>query len=402
MKENQKQKIKQFCQKFVAYFAMYALLPILCGAVVGMLFLVRSVGAGKAEEMFHSMGEKTVMTALGGSLEESQNKTQIGFYFLSSELTLPLAAGIPMTIGTAQYFSPLILPKPESNPDPQPEDAPEESGKTLYGELPQGAVPVVRADLSSNTFCINTTSYDPDIEDARKAAFPCSASPAGEKPLVLVLHTHATECYLEDNTNLSDFAPEGVETYFVESSVSFRTENAERSVVKVGKVFSETLTSLGIPTLHCTVMHDKDDFNQAYTNAAETVRALLAQYPSIEYVIDLHRDSVTRGDSYVKSYTEIQGTPSAQVMLVVGSNQNGRHPNWRQNLTVATAYKDSLDTLYPSLSRALYLRTARFNQEFLPGCLLLEVGTAANTLEEAEQAARYAAEAFSNMLKEKQ
>ena len=58
-----------------------------------------------------------------------------------------------------------------------------------------------------------------------------------------------------------------------------------------------------------------------------------------------------------------------------------------------------MDTLFPKLSRSLYLRTSRFNQEFLPGAMLLEVGSCANTLEEAENAAKYAAHAFSEMLK---
>ena len=90
------------------------------------------------------------------------------------------------------------------------------------------------------------------------------------------------------------------------------------------------------------------------------------------------RDSIARGDARVKTETTVKGEKSAQVMLVVGTNQNGRHPHWEKNLVVATAYKDTMDTLYPSLARSVYLRTARFNQEFLPGCMLLEVGSAAN------------------------
>jgi stage II sporulation protein P len=220
--------------------------------------------------------------------------------------------------------------------------------------------------------------------------------------LVLVLHSHGTECYFEDNTNLSDFATDEIESYFVEGQTFFRTQDTEKNVVRVGKVFSDTLNRLGIPTIHCTVMHDRDDYNNAYTYSAETVKAYLKEYPSIQYVIDLHRDSVVRGNAWVKTRTEIEGKESAQVMLVVGTNQNGRHPNWEKNLVVATAYKDTMDTLYPSLARSMYLRTARFNQEYLPGCMLLEVGSAANSLEEAETAAVLAAKAFASMLQARQ
>ena len=84
-------------------------------------------------------------------------------------------------------------------------------------------------------------------------------------------------------------------------------------------------------------------------------------------------------------------------MLVVGA---GKHDNWEKNLTVAANYKEAMDARFPSLSRALYLRTARYNQQYLPGSLLLEVGSAANTLEEAENAARFAALAFADLIKQ--
>ena len=214
-------------------------------------------------------------------------------------------------------------------------------------------------------------------------------------PLVLVLHTHGTEGYFEDNTNLSDFAPEGVAGYFLPDQTSFRITDPQKSVVRVGEVFSQTLISCGIPTLHVTTMHDLENFNSAYSKSGETVKKMLQQYPSIQYVIDLHRDSVVRGDSYVKSFATVENTPSAQVMLVVGA---GKHEAWEKNLTVASSFKEHMDARFPSLSRALFLRTARYNQQYLPGCLLLEVGSAANTLEEAENAARFAALSFSDML----
>ncbi|MBR3837881.1 MAG: stage II sporulation protein P [Clostridia bacterium] len=388
MKEQTKRRIKRIWKRFLTYAVTYAILPLFCGMMVALLFLINSVGATEAEALFAAAGEKTVMAAVGATLAEEP--VDSGLYFLSPEL-IPQNTSLPALVGSAGYLTKLPEPKPE----PETE---EKVPSVIYDALPVGATPVVRVDLSSPSYFINTTKYTIDIEGARNDAFPCPVTAAEEKPLVLVLHTHGTECYFQDDTNLSDFAPEGVESYFIEGETSFRTDDPTRSVVQVGNVFTETLTELGVPAIHCTTMHDKDDFNDAYVNSAETVKAMLAQYPSIQYVIDLHRDSVVRGESWVKTYTEIEGTPSAQVMLVVGTNQNGRHPNWKQNLVVATAFKDSMDSLFPSLSRSLYLRTARFNQEYRPGCMLLEVGSAANTLEEAENAARFAARAFAQML----
>ncbi len=394
MKEQQKQKIRLILSKGIGYLTLYALLPVLCGAVVAILFWVNSIGPKQAQDMFHAMGDQMVFAAIGAHTQEE--KIPLGFYLLSPELKFPGSQNLLMMVGGTRYRSP-ITPAPES---PQPEETAPSVSK-YYDALPAGAKPIVRADLSSTSYAINTTNYTLDPERTRASAFPCRVESHGNEPLVLVFHTHATECYFEDDTNLSEFAPPGVESYFLENETSFRTQDAQKSVVQVGRVFADTLTNLGIPTLHCTVMHDQEDYNNAYVNSAETVKAMLKEYPSIQYVIDLHRDSVVRGDSYVKSYTELEGKSSAQVMLVVGTNQNGRHPNWEQNLVVATAWKDAMDAQFPTLSRSLYLRTARFNQEYSPGCVLLEVGSAANTLEEAENAARFAARAFSKMLSDR-
>jgi len=356
-----------------------------------LMVMIRTLGAEQTREVFAEVEDVPVLAAIG--LTPLEKNERVGFYFLSPELTLPLGKNLQKKIGTASYFSP--VPQKITQ-----EESP--SADMIYQTLPDGATPIIRCDLSSNSFFINTTKYTIDVEKARNADFPSEVDCTSKDPLVLVLHTHGTEGYFEDNTNLSEFATQNIESYFLEEETSFRTTDPEKSVVQVGKVFSETLTSLEIPTLHCTLMHDKDDFNAAYQNSAETVKAYLKQYPSIQYVIDLHRDSVVRGDSYVKSYTQIDGVSSAQVMLVVGTNQNGKHPNWEQNLIVATAFKDRMDLLFPTLSRSLYLRSSRFNQEFLPGCMLLEVGSAANSLQEAENAARFAAQAFSSMLEEEQ
>jgi stage II sporulation protein P len=390
MEPNRKRKILKKMKKGFCLFLLYGLLPLIFGGVVAALIFARSVGEAKTLALYSEVKNQSLPNLLGSTLQKKE--TQFGFYSPSAELLLPAPKGIFMMAGTSRYLFSINQKESEI---PQEKNPPE----TVYEALPAGAKPIVRSDLSSPSFVINTTDYVVNVEEARSSAFPSATESASEAPLVLVLHTHATECYFEDRTNLSDFATEGVESYFLENQTSFRTSDPEKSVVKVGKTFAEELNGLGVPTLHCTTMHDQNDFNDAYINSAETVKQYLKEYPSIQYVIDLHRDSVVRGDSFVKSYTEIEGVASAQVMLVVGTNQKGRHPNWKQNLIVATSFKDSLDALYPSLSRALYLRTARFNQEYLPGCMLLEVGSAANTLEEAERAAQFAARAFFQMLK---
>lgn len=393
MKEAQKQKYRSLWRRFCTAALTYALLPMICGGVVALFLFLQSMGTAEAVSMLEKAGDQAIFMAIGGVRQVE--KKSLGYYFLSPEVIPPLTGNLRTMVGLSHYLSP--TEKEEAPEEPVPSV---ETVEKRYDALPANATPVVRADLSSSSYAINTTKYTVDPGKVRESAFPCSVKAQGDEPLVLVLHTHGTECYFEDNTNLSDFATDGVDSYFLQNETVFRTTDPSKSVVQVGKVFADTLNKKGIPTLHVTTMHDKEDFNSAYVNSAETVKAMLNEYPSIQYVIDLHRDSVVRGDAYVKSYTEINGVPSAQVMLVVGTNQNGRHPNWEQNLVVATAFRDSMDQKFPTLSRSLYLRTARFNQEYRAGCMLLEVGSAANTLAEAENAARFAAEAFAQMLKE--
>lgn len=385
MKKSNQEKIKFFCKKILSYFALYGLIPLICGGFLGLFFFVQAKGVPEVSEVMTKLGGLTLATVIGGDTEKETAAKS--FYFPTGEISLPFQQSLTAVIGGRKYFFMPEKKKMEKVPETSPIS------------LPENAVPIISCDLSSPSPYINTTKYTIDVEEARNTAFPSKTKTEGEAPLVLVLHTHGTESYFEDKSNLSGFSEGDIKGYFIQGETVFRTENPEKSVVQVGKVFSETLIAEGIPTLHCTVMHDKDDFNDAYANSAETVRKMLSEYPSIQYVIDLHRDSVVRGDSYVKSLTTIENTPSAQVMAVVGTNQNGRHPNWKQNLVVALGLKDAMDTLYPTLSRSLYLRTSRFNQEFLPGCILLEVGSCGNTLEEAETAARFSAKAFSYMLK---
>lgn len=388
MTQNQKKNLQVKWRRAACAFLLYACLPLAGGVVGGLLLLINSVGAAEAKAVLQEYGDLSLRVAVG-AFQSRDDKAGASYYALSDELLLPMADTEKTLVGAGRYYAPIQT------------DASEAIAVTpaiRYESLPAGATKVVRSDLSAVSYFLNSTKYSVDLDAARAAAFPSKTSSENGEPLVLVLHTHATEAYLEDNTNLSDFAPEGVDTYFLQGETSFRTTDPTKSVVQVGKVFCETLEGLGVPTLHCTIQHDAEDFNTAYDRSAETVKALLAEHPSIQYVIDLHRDSVVRGEDYIKSFYEYDSKSAAQVMLVVGTNQYGRHPNWLQNLTVAVAFRDSMDARHPGFSRSVYLRTARFNQEFLPGCMLLEVGCAANTLAEAENAARLAAEDFAAML----
>lgn len=229
----------------------------------------------------------------------------------------------------------------------------------------------------------NFTDFDIDLDSFARRDFPFSSNGI-DGPKVLIVHTHGTESYL----------PDGTDSYLPDET--FRSTDGELNVTAVGREFAAVLEANGIGVIHDETMYDKDDFNSAYTLSRAAVYEWLEKYPSIRFVFDIHRDSVfdTSGGNQ-KPICSINGETAAQVMLVVGTNQDGaQHPYWRDNLTVATKLQQLMGEYYPTLARPVCLRTASFNQQCLPGMLLLEVGACGNTITEAKTAARLAATAF--------
>lgn len=243
-------------------------------------------------------------------------------------------------------------------------------------------------DEEPQLYLLNRTSFSVNLNDYKNKEYPISRE-IGSDPTVLIVHTHGTESYLAS----------GVDYYTANDN--FRSTEESKTVVAVGKVLADELNSRGIVTIHDTVMHDKDDYSNAYTNSKKAVAEMLKKYPTIKYVIDLHRDAVFTSDgTNQKPVTTINGQQVAQVMLVVGTNQGGAdHPNWRQNLTVAVALQETMNRDYPTLSRPICLRSASFNQQLSPGYLLLEVGSCGNTIDEAKNAAKLFAAAFASTIK---
>ena len=199
-----------------------------------------------------------------------------------------------------------------------------------------------------------------------------------DKPLVLVVNTHATESYTSGTDG----------TY--EKNESTRSDNTNENVVAVGKVLSETLDDFGIPVLHSMTLHDKDSFLNAYTSSLNEVNKILNENPSIRFVIDLHRDAIVSADGEkIAPVTQISGQNYAQLMFVMGTNEAGfNHPDWEDNLCFALDMQKSMDEAFPSIMRPINLRSVSFNEQLSSGYVLLEVGSSGNTLEEAKRSAR--------------
>lgn len=291
---------------------------------------------------------------------------------------------------------------PVQSEEPEPEANAGEQAPGIYdydySTVPEGCFPIIPTDLSMPSlgryYISNETPYNPDmaaLSSPARAVFAYNGDPDPSAPRVLILHTHATESYSE----------EGALWYDSDGEVSPRTENTSENVVAIGSVMAKVLRENGVPTLHCTILHDKESYMGSYDRSAETIRSYLEKYPTIEYVFDVHRDSlIHENGEKLRPITEIDGKVAAQVMCVVGTDYLGAyHPYWEDNLSLAVTLGERLDDTYPGLSRHIYLRGASFNQQYAPGSLLIEIGSCGNSLGEAKYSAELLAAELAKIIK---
>lgn len=235
--------------------------------------------------------------------------------------------------------------------------------------------PADAALVKVNSVC----GYDTDLP--AWLAQPLGWELQQEEPTVLILHTHGTESY------------EKTEDY--EESSAYRTRNTDYNVVSVGTRLAEKLEENGIRVIHDTQMHDYPSYNDSYNNARESMEKYLAENPQISMVLDIHRDAVENsGDQLAVSVTDGE-QKIAQLMLVVGTDASGLyHPDWPENMSLAVKLHAQLEKDTPGICRPISFRRQRFNQDLSPGALIVEVGSAGNTRQEALLAADKLADAI--------
>ena len=210
----------------------------------------------------------------------------------------------------------------------------------------------------------------------------------GEGPQILILHSHGSEAYSQNDGDL-----------YVESD-PFRTTDCTHNVVRVGEEMAEVFRSHGFQVVHDTNLYDYPAYNGAYERSQAAVADYLEKYPTIKIVLDVHRDALVGTDGAIyKLVSQENGEKVAQVMLVVGTDAGGaNHPNWANNLALAIRFQKELLSDYVTLARPIVLRSSSYNQQLSPGSLLVEVGGHGNTLTEALSGARLFAESVSQVL----
>ena len=207
-------------------------------------------------------------------------------------------------------------------------------------------------------------------------------------PQILILHSHGSEAY----------TPSGNDQY--EESDPYRTTNCNYNVVRVGEEMAKVLRDRGFQVIHDTTLYDYPSYNEAYDRSLAAAERWLTQYPSIQVVLDIHRDALAAEDgSIYKAVSDQGGEQAAQVMLVVGTDRTKKHPLWQEHLTFAVRVQQQLLDDHDTLARPMVLRASRYNQHLSVGSVLVEVGTHGNTLQEALLGANLFAQSAAEILK---
>lgn len=245
---------------------------------------------------------------------------------------------------------------------------------------PAATLPVTEPTLPSFSDADGLELYyastkEPDIPAL--LAQPLQWNLRGEEPTVLIIHTHTTESYTR------------VDEPYTESA-AWRTTDEGYNMVSIGEVVREILEENGIPVIHDRELHDYPSYNGSYTRTRAAIMDYVTQNGSIQLILDLHRDAAGEGSHQMRTLAAVDGEPSAQLMLVMGTN----YDTYEDNLSLALKVHAQLEAQCPGITRPLQLRAARFNQDLCPGTLLVEVGAAGNTHPEARRAAEELAKAI--------
>ena len=268
-------------------------------------------------------------------------------------------------------------------------------GKDKSEETRQASVPTMDLSMErlndfeylvSNFYMVDSVTYiNPSELNASELLgkdLRIDLSTGGSK--ILIYHTHSQETFADSDNDPST------------------------SIVGIGRYLTEILNNkYKIPTMHHEGVYDlingKLDRSEAYEFAKPEVEQILAENPSIEVVIDLHRDGVADTTHLV---TEINGKPTAQIMFFNGLSRtrvNGdlagmANPYLQDNLAFSLQMKIAAETKYPGFARRNYLRGYKYNMDLMPRMLLIEAGAQTNTVEEMRNAMEVLADLLNSVL----
>ena len=343
--------------------------------------------------LFHSLAGLGVGTAFDSLLQSTMNGSALVEGALLNQSPLLMSASMESAPQPPYEAIPLsteteLSAKPETETAPPKDAFPDPPPPTTRRQADLPTLTLSGTPRQPNTagvYVNNHTTYTINIP-ALLSELP-SFIPA-ENPTVLILHAHGTE----------SFEPDGADWY--ENINNYRTTDTNLNITRVGREIAAIFEARGITVLHNQYLHDYPSFRGSYERAFETAQHYLAQHPDIQIIFDIHRDAILNPyGRYVRTMADIPGVEASQVMLVIGTDHAGLyHPHWRENFRFALHLQHAMVERYPTLARPIDLREERFNAHLAPGAILVEIGTCANTLQEALAASRLFAEVAADVM----
>ena len=300
--------------------------------------------------------------------DEPEGQMMVVEYVAGNDILLAREAGVFIA-------TPTPVPTPVPTVVPEPTSAPEQEDSIRVADI-IGKKYILEdlqdiTYLKENFYIVNASTkmtkeeFDAEYFISKDLSLPKQP----DSPQILIFHTHASEGFADSRAG----------------------ESAD-TVVGVGEHLTEILQEkYGYNVLHDTTVFDrkngKDNRNYAYNDALVHLKKLLEENPTIEVIIDLHRDAGA------KRVTTINGKQTAKVMLFNGicRNINGKqahlpNENLQDNLAFSFQMKLIGDEMYPGLMNRIFLKDYRYNMHLAERFLLIELGTEKNTVEEAMNA----------------
>lgn len=233
----------------------------------------------------------------------------------------------------------------------------------------------------------NSTSYDMDVESLLESPLSFELKDSRQVQ-VLIVHTHTCESYMTEDNG-----------YYYESFYPRTTDNSS-NVTAVGEAISNSLKVHGIGVVHAVTQHDNPSYDGAYDRSYDTIMQYMEKYPEIKVVLDIHRDSMTQDDiTKLKPTFTYNGQKAAQIMIMTGHDDgDGEFPMWEDNLIFALKLQQTCEDMYEGMTRPLNFGDFTYNMNVNSGSLLIEVGTDANTLQEAVRTGEMLGNALSQVL----
>lgn len=380
--------------------------PKLRGSLLRRRFLPLALAVCILWAVAVTAGSKTISAAVAALRTETSSpltalRWELGDLWTGDSLSPATVLAIgesPLLLSAREEVAKLwSFEPPETESQDEPATTPVTETPLESLDLTDNGVPartLIPNDTSGYTvagkvYISNSTDYPLEIQSLTDSF---DAALTDDEPQILIIHTHGSEAY----------TPPSGETYV--ATGNYRTADSRYSVIRVGDEMADVFGAAGLSVLHDRTLYDYPSYDGAYDRSLAAIESYLAEYPSIRFILDVHRDAIEDADgSEYKVISKLDdGTTAAQMDIVVGTNGSGLpDDHWKENLKLAVAIQQDILQTSPTLMRPILLRNSRYNQQATTGSLLVEVGAAGNSPDEAALAGRLFAEHMIAVLQDK-